>query len=145
MAAGKFARAGVLAPLALLTFLIAAALVVIASIILDKIIDNEPNEQGGHHCVQCIWHLQQQVSARWSMLGSELVELELVLRPIGGRGHPSSCMPVVGTYLSRFLARASRLPPRGSSTEHSSDTCVLCHHLESLLKQRVASRGLLAA
>jgi hypothetical protein len=44
--AGKFARAGVLAPLALLTFLIAAALVVIASIILDKIIDNEPNEQG---------------------------------------------------------------------------------------------------
>jgi hypothetical protein len=44
--AGKFMRAGVLAPLALLTFAIAAALVIIASIILNKIIDNKLTGQG---------------------------------------------------------------------------------------------------
>lgn len=44
--AGKFVRSGVLAPLALLTFAIATALVIIASIILDKIIDSKNDGQG---------------------------------------------------------------------------------------------------
>lgn len=43
---GKVARSLVLAPLALLTFAIATALVIIAAIILDKIIDNIPGEEG---------------------------------------------------------------------------------------------------
>lgn len=49
--AGKFARAGVLAPLALLTFAVAAALVVIASIILNRIIDNETGQGSGYNRV----------------------------------------------------------------------------------------------
>jgi hypothetical protein len=43
---GLAARAGLLAPLALLTLLVASALVVIASIILDHIIDNDTSGQG---------------------------------------------------------------------------------------------------
>lgn len=46
MAGGKFARVGLLAPLAFLILAVASALIVIASIILNKIVDSRFNGQG---------------------------------------------------------------------------------------------------